>query len=282
MAGDGGYICLFSLFTGCSGLHGNQRAGAECPVVFVLFCFSFSFLFTFTHRSCRGEVYPLWTFWIIRSCISISCYAFPKLRVRQCWKEGGGECKGNASGSVAGPGQVQFLLTGGSGETGPTNKSAWCSQKGKAGLRELQRQAGEGSNHRRSGTTTRLLQNQIAFLLTNAGSLGTASKEMIYSQIPHFYVACVFESIQKRSREKRGKWGGLSSGRDVVRGGRDPRAMLRVRPTCTSLWVRSKIERHQGAGPSLFVRDHSTVGWIQGSSVLCLLRLRAQSGSFQY
>lgn len=50
--------------------------------------------------------------------------------------------------------------------------------------------------------------------------------------------------------------------------------MLCKRSTCTSLWVGSKIEEHQGAVLSFF---HSTVGWVQGSSVLCLLRLEAGS-----
>lgn len=95
-----------------------------------------------------------------------------------------------------------------------------------------------------------------SLLLKNVGTQGKASKETIYSKHPHFYVACVFE---------------------LARGGNDPRAMLCVRSTCTSLWVGSKTERHQGAALSLFVKDHSTVSWIQGSSVLCLLRLEAHS-----
>lgn len=47
--------------------------------------------------------------------------------------------------------------------------------------------------------------------------------------------------------------------------------------TCTSLWVGSKSERHQGAALSLFVRDQSILSWVQGSSVLCLLRFEACS-----
>lgn len=81
------------------------------------------------------------------SYISVPCYAFLKLRMRHRWKEDRGECMGNVSGSVAGLSQVQFLLTCGSGETGQMmlfpNKSACCAQKGKPGLRELQRQVGE-------------------------------------------------------------------------------------------------------------------------------------------
>lgn len=147
LAGDGGCICLISLFTACSELHEQQRVRGECPVVLVLFFFFFSLHF------CSQELLSggLPSLDFLNCCISVSCYTFPKLRMRHCWKEGrgreGGSCKGDVRGSVAGLNQVQFSLTCGSGETGPmmlfSNKPACCAQKGKPGLRALKRQAEE-------------------------------------------------------------------------------------------------------------------------------------------
>lgn len=47
--------------------------------------------------------------------------------------------------------------------------------------------------------------------MKNVGSWGKASKEIIYLQLPHSDVACIFESAQKRSGGKR-----AGSGEKVV------------------------------------------------------------------
>lgn len=46
-------------------------------------------------------------------------------------------------------------------------------------------------------------QNDVASLLMIVGSWGKAPREVIYSQLPHSNVACIFESTQKRARGER-------------------------------------------------------------------------------
>lgn len=87
------------------------------------------------------------------------------------------------------------------------NKSAFWAPRGKSGLRELQRKTEKRSSHRRSGTTKRFLAGKGILLLKDVDSEGKASKEIIYSQLPHSDVACIFESTQKRSRGRRAESG---------------------------------------------------------------------------
>lgn len=52
----------------------------------------------------------------------------------------------------------------------------------------------------RSGTTKRVLAELGSLFIEECRQLGIGIKEMNYSKLPHFDVACIFESTEKRSR----------------------------------------------------------------------------------
>lgn len=66
------------------------------------------------------------------------------------------------------------------------NKSAFCSEKGKPGLRELQRQAEKRSNHKRSGTTKRFLAELGSLFIEECRQLGTGIKGDELFKTPSF------------------------------------------------------------------------------------------------
>lgn len=110
---------------------------------------------------------------------------------------------------------------------------------------------------------------------------------MNYSTLPGFGVACIFESTEKRSREKRGgseeeeeeaaqAAAGMTDrlGRRVRQDG----ALLRIRATWTSLWGGDQDQQAPRVC-TVSVRDHHVMGRAQGSCSHCLLRLEAGPGS---
>lgn len=128
------------------------------------------------------------------------------------------------------------------------NKSAFCSEKGKPGLRELQRQAEKRSNHKRSGTTKRFLAELGSLFIEECRQLGTGIKGDELFKTPSFRCGLHFWVHWKKiKRKERREWGGGGLGsschdscgrRERQGGGRGGAVLLFIRSTWTSLWGR--------------------------------------------
>lgn len=98
-------------------------------------------------------------------------------------------------------------------------KSVFQTLKGKLGLRELQRQAEERSNHRRSGTTKRFLAEGGRLFIEERRQLGKGIKGDYLFTTPSFRCGLhLWVCPEKIRRKESWEWGesGGSGGTDVM------------------------------------------------------------------